>query len=219
MDFKISFWFFIAMGWFSLFLAASTKFENYIGRKRKLYKRLVKKFSNDTLKWKMTIGEDLSITFDDSSRLFEHSQCDLTPEFKGILDEFFPKFLDILQDDKFLQHIKEIRIESRIDNVACPQLDADLNITNAMMSQKRVLSVLKYLYSKSSYGTSPEILQKIFGNSTTCNGIFYSRLFVNEEDIAPVEEGDNLGDSSQIGFRIVTNAEEILERSVTKTGL
>ena len=47
MDFKISFWFFMAMGWFSLFLAASTKFENYIGRKRKLYKRLVKKFSND----------------------------------------------------------------------------------------------------------------------------------------------------------------------------
>lgn len=219
MDFKISFWFFIAMMSLATLLQLESVLAEYIGNKRKLYKKLVKKFSNDTLKWGMTIGKDLSIKFDDSSRLFEQSQWDLTPEFKEILDEFVPNFFDILQDDKFLQYIKEIRIESRIDNVACQQSYADLNITNAMISQKRVLNILKYLYSESSYANSPEMLQKMFENSTTCNGVSYSRLLVNEEYISPAEEGSNLGDSNQIVFRIVTNADEILENPAKKFGL
>ena len=219
MDFKISYWLLIAMFSLVVLLQLESVLTEYIGGKRKLYKKLFKELSNNTQKWGMTIGEDLSITFDDSSRLFEHSQWELTPEFKGILDEFFPKFLGILQDDKFLQHIKEIRIESRIDNVACSQLDTDLDITNIILSQKRVLNILKYLYSKSSYASSPKKVQKMFENRTICNGFSYGRLLANTEYISSSEEGDNLRDSNQIELRIVTDADEILESSVKKFGL
>lgn len=210
MEFKFSFWFFMAMA----LLGPLLELTGYIERKRKLYKKLVKEFSNDSLKWEMTIGEDLSIKFEDSSRLFEKSQCDLTPEFKGILDEFFPKFLGILQDDKFLQHIKEIRIESHIDNVACPQLYEDLHVADAILSQKRVLNILKYLRSKSSEACSSDKLQKVFDNWITYNGVSCGRVLANKEYIYLSEKGENLKDSSQIEFRIVTNADEFLENSV-----
>ena len=72
---------------------------DYVETKNKLHDKLVKEFEGDTLKWQMAIGKDLSMKFNNPTVLFAQGSSNLTPEFKEILDEFLPRYFNILLND------------------------------------------------------------------------------------------------------------------------
>lgn len=187
----------------------------YIEIKTKLHDKLVKEFEGDTQRWQMSIGRDLSMRFNNPQVLFASGQADLTPEFKKILDEFLPKYFDILLNDSLRSKIVEIRIEGHTDNVPAPQFDSDPYIANVILSQKRSLSVLRYFRSMPVFKTYTEEEQRLLEYWFTANGLSYGKAVDSDgnytiESKRPIDKER----SRRVEFRIVTSGEKVLENFV-----
>ena len=70
---------------------------DYVETKQHLHEKLVNEFKGDTAKWKMVVGKDLSMKFKEPEVLFKVGSGDIQPKFAEILDEFIPRYLNILQ--------------------------------------------------------------------------------------------------------------------------
>ena len=135
---------FIAIAYISRVKQNQTVLTDYIETKNELHNKLVNEFAGDTLQWQMAIGKDLSMKFKEPTVLFASGSADLTPRFCQILNNFLPRYFNILLNDSLRTNIREIRIEGHTDNVPMPSYDTDSYIANVILSQKRSLSVLKY---------------------------------------------------------------------------
>ena len=79
-----------------------------------LYEKLNEEFKEDLPKWQAIIDkETLSIQFFEPDILFQTGKADVTPKFKDILDNFFPRYLNIIFSDEFKDTIAEVRIEGQ----------------------------------------------------------------------------------------------------------
>ena len=87
---------FIAIAYISRVQSNQTVLTDYVETKQKLHEKLVKEFEGDTLKWQMAIGKDLSMKFNNPTVLFKQGSWDLTPQFQAILDDFLPRYFEIL---------------------------------------------------------------------------------------------------------------------------
>ena len=76
-----------------------------------LYERLADEFSNDLPKWNATLQRDNTIRFNEPDVLFLTGKAEIRDRFKEILNEFYPRYLDIIYTDEFKDEIEEIRIE------------------------------------------------------------------------------------------------------------
>ena len=118
----------------------------YVETKQKLHNKLLSEFKGDTARWKMVIGRDLSMKFKEPEVLFAQGSGELQPKFKAILDEFIPKYLDILLNDSLRNNILEIRIEGHTDSLRMVKYGKDPYLSNVLLSQERAYNVLKYIY-------------------------------------------------------------------------
>lgn len=192
-----------------------TVLTDYVETKTRLHDKLVKEFEDDTQRWQMTIGEDLSMRFNNPQVLFASGRADLTPEFKQILDEFLPKYFHILLNDSLRSKIQEIRIEGHTDNVPAPQFDHDAYIANVILSQQRSLSVLRYFRSMPDFETYSDDEKKLLEYWFTANGLSYGKSVDRNgnytiESKQPIDKDR----SRRVEFRIVTSSEEVLENFV-----
>lgn len=135
---------FVAIAYISRVQKNQSVLTDYVETKNELHNKLVKEFAGDTLKWQMAIGKDLSMKFKEPTVLFSTGSSELTPRFKEILDEFLPRYFNILLNDSLRSNIQEIRIEGHTDDVPMPSKHPDPYIANAMLSQERALAVVKY---------------------------------------------------------------------------
>lgn len=83
----------------------------YSNAKEEIYKDLKKVFEEKEKEWNMTISEDLTIKFNDTDILFEANQAAIRPRFAEILNEFAPKYLAIIGDEKYNKKIESVMIE------------------------------------------------------------------------------------------------------------
>ncbi|MER2007807.1 MAG: OmpA family protein [Psychrobacillus sp.] len=73
--------------------------------------------------------------------LYAYNSSEITIEGKGTLEQFVPKYLDILLQDKYRDEISSIIIEGHADNTG-------EYLYNLGLSQERAFSVLKIIYAK-----------------------------------------------------------------------
>lgn len=59
----------------------------------------------------MKISKDLAIKFNKENIEFEPDSYRLREDFKNILKDFIPAYLTIINDEKYKNRIKEVRIE------------------------------------------------------------------------------------------------------------
>ena len=90
---------------------------DYVETKQHLHDKLVNEFKGDTAKWKMVVGKDLSMKFKEPEVLFAQGSGEIQPKFMEILNEFIPRYLNILLTDTLRERIQEIRIEGHTDDV------------------------------------------------------------------------------------------------------
>ena len=208
---------FIAVAYMSQVSKNQSVLTEYVETKQKLHDKLVHEFEGDTLKWQMTIGKDLSMKFNNPTVLFAQGSWQLTPQFQQILDDFLPRYFDILLNDSLRKNIKEIRIEGHTDNVPMPQLDKDPYIANVMLSQLRSLSVLRYFRNMPVYQKYDDNQKKLLEYWFTSNGLSYGQsLDSNGEYTIMKNTPIDLERSRRVELRIVTTGEEILENFVEK---
>ena len=209
---------FIAIAYISRVQSNQTVLTDYVETKQKLHDKLVKEFEGDTLKWQMAIGKDLSMKFNNPTVLFKQGSWDLTPQFQAILDDFLPRYFEILLNDSLRNNIKEIRIEGHTDNVPMPQLDSDPYIANVILSQRRSLSVLRYFRSMPIFQQYSPEQQKLLEYWFTSNGLSYGKSLDEDGNYTiATRKAIDLQRSRRVEFRIVTTGDEILENFVNKT--
>lgn len=205
--------------WRSLISAGSRKINpylpTYVETKQELHEKLVKEFAGDTLKWQMSIGKDLTMKFKEPTVLFQSGSSELTPRFKEILDEFLPKYFNILLNDSLRSNIQEIRIEGHTDTVPMPSKHKDPYIANVMLSQERALSVIKYFRTMPVFDAYTPKQQQVLEYWFTANGLSYGRALDKDGQFVIVSGKDvDNKHSRRVEFRIVTSGDEILENFV-----
>lgn len=170
--------------------------ERYTAIKKDIYNDLMIEFKDDLEKWNAYIDPDeLIFRFKEPDVLFEVNQYRLKPEFETILNEFFPRYVEVLSKPEFQENIEEIRIEGHTDNRGS-------YYHNMELSQHRTRSVLTYVLDSSlDDGQDKEWIQR----NLTANGLSYSKPIADNE----TELGRNL--NRRVEFRIRTNAEKQID--------
>lgn len=208
---------FIAISYISRVKKNQNVLSNYVETKQKLHEKLVNEFKGDTAVWQMSIGKDLSMKFNNPTVLFASSSYELTPQFKLILDKFLPQYLDILLKDSLRKNIQEIRIEGHTDDVKYDQYDKDPYIANAILSQQRALSVLRYLRQMPSFQRYTHDEKQLLEYWFTANGLSYGKS-LDANGTYTIKSGKPIDAtrSRRVEFRIITTGEEVLENFVNK---
>ena len=189
----------------------------YVETKQKLHNKLLSEFKGDTARWKMVIGRDLSMKFKEPEVLFAQGSGELQPKFKAILDEFIPKYLDILLNDSLRNNILEIRIEGHTDSLRMVKYGKDPYLSNVLLSQERAYNVLKYIREMRKFNEYTSEQKKLFDFWFTANGLSYGKALDNSGNYAAISHDSVNNDMSRrVEFRIVTKGEEILENFVNK---
>ncbi len=163
-----------------------------------LYLDLEKEFKDDLKKWKASLNrENLSVRFEEPSVFFETGSAALTSGFKDILNDFFPRYINVLS--KYQGNIAEVRIEGHTSSEwegSKGPLDAYFH--NMQLSQDRTRAVLQYCLMLPALASH----LKWASSTITANGLSSSKPIIdaqgNEDPIL----------SRRVEFRVRTDAEK-----------
>jgi outer membrane protein OmpA-like peptidoglycan-associated protein len=165
-----------------------------------LYEDISNEFSEDLKKWNAEIDKtSLSVRFKAPEILFSMGSSNMKSEFKTILNDFFPRFTEILYSDKYKNEIEEIRIEGHTSSYWSEKTSTDkAYIFNMELSQNRTRNVLNYLLSVENEASKNEWLKQ----NVTANGLSSSKLIYDSNGT------ENRELSRRVEFRVKTNAEK-----------
>lgn len=188
-----------------IFMFISIAFLYQILNEKEIYKvslnkALHKEFDRDLKRWRAVITEDNIIRFDSP---FETGSHEIPREYLSILQDFFPRYIKVLTDDKFKKEIAEVRVEGHTSYGWGAVKDKKLIYLNNMdLSQQRASSVLAYCYSLEARFVNQNI--KWLENHLRANGMSYSR---------PLYTGKGNGildneSSKRVEFKVMTKEYE-----------
>jgi outer membrane protein OmpA-like peptidoglycan-associated protein len=163
-----------------------------------IYNDLYKEFETDLPVWQAEIDSTLTIRFKEPDVLFDAGDSELKESFLGILADFFPRYIQVLRNEKYIDHIKEIRIEGHTSVEGRYNMDADESyFYNMKLSQDRTRSVLRFSLN--------QLEADVFEwtrDRTTANGL---------SSVKPISDNETESGRKQnrrVEFRIKTDAEE-----------
>ena len=163
-----------------------------------LYTDLESEFKDDLGKWGAELDRDLTVRFREPEVLFDTGSADLKPKFKNILDDFFPRYVSILNSDKYRGSIQEIRIEGHTSSVwGSQRSNDDAYFRNMELSQSRTRSTLRYVLSLATVQSEKNWLRTFL----TANGLSSSKLIVDPQG------AENTARSQRVEFRVRTDAD------------
>lgn len=168
-----------------------------------LDKKLRNEFDKDLKAWGAVIDKDLTIRFSQPDILFAVGSATLNEKFKAILDDFFPRYLEILMDDEFRDNIEEIRIEGHTSSFWGKTEGDESYLKNMTLSQERTRAVLEYIIS-SSNDEQKEWLKKYF------RAIGFSSAKLLDSNSQPItnKADEDPAKSQRVEFRVRTNIEQ-----------
>jgi outer membrane protein OmpA-like peptidoglycan-associated protein len=207
---------FISLGYMGLLQLQKRQqdkiFEEYKQTKENLFQELDSTFKNDFNRWNLELDKDLSIKFTNPEVLFASGKSDITPKFKEILTEFFPKYLSVILQKKYRDKIAEIRIEGHTDTVPIHETN-DPYIDNIKLSQDRSRQVLQFLRNLPCYKNLTQTEDQFLQFWLTANGLSYGRTLDSNKKLTifskqPIDKEK----SRRVEFRIVTTSEGLVEK-------
>ena len=178
--------------------------ETYMKLREDLYLDLKKEFEKDLEKWKAVLDrEKISVRFREPKVLFIQGKAEVQSDFKRILNNFFPRYLQILKRPKYINDIAEIRIEGHTSSEWSENVSKEeAYILNMKLSQDRTRSVLKYVLQIPEISGNRDWLKR----HLTANGLSSSKL------ISHWDGTEDKVESRRVEFRVRTNAEKQLDK-------
>ncbi len=172
----------------------------YKSVREELYRDLQAEFKNDLDRWGAEILPDITIRFNEPSVLFAANSSVIRPRFKQILDNFFPRYLQILSSDKYRNEIEEVRIEGHTSSRwnGATTLE-DRYLPNTQLSQERSLSVLKYSFKLPKVKSERPWLVKVL----RANGLSFAKIIYRKN-----VDKEDYSRSRRVEFRVKTKAED-----------
>ncbi len=171
-----------------------------------IYEDLINEFRDDLPRWHAEVRkETLSFEFKSPEVLFDTGQITLKHYFKEILDDFFPRYLMVLQ--RFHDSINEVRIEGHTSSIWNRLTSPDVAyFKNMELSQGRTRSVLDYVY-QSDLGAGERSWVK---KHMAAVGLSSSHAVINNDGT------ENEDRSRRVTFRTITNAEVQIRKILEK---
>lgn len=189
-----------------------SQIEEYLKSKKDIYNDLNTIFKNDFKKWNLELDKDLSIRFSDPNFLFKSKESELPTQFKVILNDFFPKFLTVINNKKYRNKIQEVRIEGHTDDLPVEKNTIDPYIDNMTLSQERAKNVLLYFRHSKCYKNLSLNDQKFLSFILTANGLSYGRALDNNKKFTYISgQKINKPFSRRVEFKIVTSSDQIIK--------
>ena len=189
----------------SLILQVRQIAEEYQDTQEQIYKALLHEFADDLPKWGAKIDKDtLTISFF-CLLIFYLKQVNLICRIiiKKFYLIFFPRYIKVI--DRYKDSINEIRIEGHTSSEWAAGVDADIAyFENMRLSQDRTRTVLQFAYA------IPEVSQYRPWIKTHLAAVGLS----SAKTIKKNESGlENAGASKRVTFRILTNADEQIQKN------
>lgn len=162
-----------------------------------IYDALMAEFSEDLPRWDAVIDSDsLTFTFQSPDVLFAQGKIDLSRQYRELLAEFFPRYMQVL--GRFTESINEVRIEGHTSSVWNSQTNStEAYFLNMELSQGRTRSVLAYVYDLPAVAGYQDWIKRHFA----AVGLSSSRPVLDGQG---QENGER---SRRVTFRVITNAE------------
>lgn len=174
----------------------------YNQTRQDLYNRLQQEFSEDFPRWHAEIQHNLAIRFKEPDVLFVTGKSDVSDRFKNILDDFFPRYIHILEEPTFKNSIAEIRLEGHTSSIWTKAIVGnEAYLRNMELSQARTRKVLEYLLQMGWQETTGAWL---IGN-VTANGLSSSKHIVGSDGLE-----DQLR-SQRVEFLVRTDSESRIQ--------
>lgn len=169
--------------------------DQIMGVRAQLVKDLQEEFSDSA--HGIEVDEETGAIIFNTEILFAYNESELKPESFQFLDEFVPKYLDILLKSGYEEYIAEIIIEGHTDR------DGSY-LYNLRLSQERAYSVAAYILSDDfPYKNIQQHLQE----KLTVNG-------KSSTDFRTDDSGDySAGASRRVEFKFRLKDEEILKKT------
>lgn len=169
-------------------------FVNFELIQEQIFEALKKEFQNDLERWRAElVREDLAIRFLAPEVLFEAGSSNLSKEFQGIIQEFIPRYVDVLKN--FQLSIDEIRVEGHTSSEhRCSERDLGKYLCNLELSQNRAREVAGY--SLNQLTKSDEVWLRKF---LTSNGLSSSKLVLASNG------SEDRGRSRRVEFKVRTS--------------
>lgn len=173
-----------------------------------IYEALMEEFGDDLERWDATINQEtLAFEFKSPDVLFATGETVIRPRFQEILEDFFPRYLEVLRT--YRDSIDEIRIEGHTSSEWNGLVSAtEAYFKNMELSQGRTRSVLQYVYDLPTVDADRPWVKRHFA----AVGFSSSRLVLDgagREDPAR---------SRRVTFRVITNAETQIRRIIEDAG-
>ncbi len=172
--------------------------ERYRELQIELYEDLYEEFESDLVLWKAEIDSSLTFRFTEPDVLFDAGESKLKTTFSVMLSDFFPRYIKILREDKYIDHIEEIRIEGHTSIEGKNTMSADESyFYNMELSQDRTRSVLRFCLNL----LQPDVFVWT-RDRTTANGL---------SSVKPIAENETESGRKQnrrVEFQIKTDAEK-----------
>ncbi|MFW6307832.1 MAG: OmpA/MotB family protein [Campylobacterales bacterium] len=156
----------------------------YTSLQLNLNRALKSEFSVDLDKWNAEIDDDNTLRFKEPEVYFDAGESEVKERFKKILENFFPRYIEILSQPQFKEYIEDIRIEGHTSdewNVAST-ID-ERYIKNAELSQARALNVLRYCFAQTDIDSHKNWLIEVL----RATGLSYAKPLPNEDASRRVE--------------------------------
>lgn len=206
-------------------IVASLKEKNHLADKyqelqQEIYLDLSEEMGSDLEKWGATIDPDtLTIRFssDDS---FDAYSAELKYGYKKVLQEFFPKLVQILEQDKYKGEIEEIRIEGFTapdKNDPYGEGSEHDYVSGVKLSQERTQNVLLYCLENTNYSqeTDPKLKEaekNWIRKHIVSNGYSLSKPLGSDGKLIEGEGKIDKAATRRVEFRIKTNSDKIVQQ-------
>ena len=187
----------------------------YRGKQQALIDALRREFGDDLAQWSAEIDpKTLVIRFRNEDPNgeqigFDPNSSVLKERFKRILDDFFPRYIDVLTRAEFIGQIEEVRIEGHTANPFDQFNNREGYSASIRQSQERANNVLFHVLSRYEAGEAI-VSDKLdwVRNHIAASGFAYAK---------PVLDGEGKPDwrqSRRVEFKVRTNFDEVIQKLI-----
>lgn len=177
-----------------------------------IYNALRNEFEEEIEKGEIQLGPDGTIRFNSSRDiLFDVNSPKLTWSFKKKLNSFIPRYWDVIKSEKYIDFIKEIRIEGHSDTQP-PVTGEDSYSFNLFLSSERANEVLLFLRKHPSFKNAPKEEKDKIEFLFTSIGFSYSRALNEDRAYTYLSDNKKVDNrlSRRVEFRIITSSGSLL---------
>lgn len=182
----------------------SDKSNQFEQKRKELYRSLYTEFQSDFERLHLEVDTvNGVIQFSSPDVLFTQGQAQVKQEFKDILSEFYPRYLDVLTEPAFKPFIREIRVEGHTSSEWTSKTISTERayLNNLVLSQERSFEVLQYLLKLPDRSSS----ELWFRDKAAAMGYSSSKLIFKPDGLE-----EDKSRSRRVSFRALLDYEQFM---------